>query len=558
MLRRARAHRRARTAALAIGVVALATLVADPAAAQPQPSRYGPPVDAPVLDPFRAPPTPYAAGNRGIDYATDPGTPVRAIGDGQVVFAGQVGGQLHVTVAHADGLRSSYSFLAEVQVGLGDAVARGTVVGAAGPMLHLGVRDADDRYLDPALLFDRPARAVLVPGGDDGAPRPDGWRERAALLGVVVDGWTRWGEVLVPGLPDLAGQGAAALAHELVESSPLVHLARITGHVIDHTVRAGPCTPPGMPVPPPSGRRIAVLVGGFGSTSEHAGIDGVDTAALGYDPGDVVRFSYRGGRTPPGPDAHGGLARLGASTYDADDSQGDLPTAADHLADLLSAVAAAEPGVPIDVLAHSQGGVVTRLALDRADATGALPPAVDAVVTLATPHQGADLATAAVASTAGPTGRAPLELLHRLGVPADPSRPALGQLAEVSPVIATIADAPPPAGVRLTSVAGRGDLVVPALRAGVTGGDHVVLPVSGLDAHDRLPSTPEATREVALAVAGLPPTCEDLADVVADAVVADTIGWLEDRAGLALGGVALAAPDPGGGRVAFGLGPPGS
>src|ERR687884_2023890 len=70
---------------------------------------YRPPVDGPVIDPFRPPATPYGPGNRGIDYRTVPGELVRAAADGDVVFAGQVGGSLPVVVLHPDGIRTSYS-----------------------------------------------------------------------------------------------------------------------------------------------------------------------------------------------------------------------------------------------------------------------------------------------------------------------------------------------------------------------------------------------------------------------------------------------------------------
>jgi murein DD-endopeptidase MepM/ murein hydrolase activator NlpD len=103
-----------------------AALAADP------PVVHTPPVDAPVVDPFRPPAGPYGPGNRGIEYATRPGTAVRASAAGTVSFAGQVGGRLHVTVAHPGGVRTSYSFLATVAVGAGDAVAQGDVVGTAG------------------------------------------------------------------------------------------------------------------------------------------------------------------------------------------------------------------------------------------------------------------------------------------------------------------------------------------------------------------------------------------------------------------------------------------
>jgi murein DD-endopeptidase MepM/ murein hydrolase activator NlpD len=86
---------------------------AEPAAApgDPQPVLYTPPVSAEVMDPFRAPSHPYGPGNRGLKYDTEPAQEVRASADGEVVFAGPVAGSLHVTVLHADGVRTSYSFL---------------------------------------------------------------------------------------------------------------------------------------------------------------------------------------------------------------------------------------------------------------------------------------------------------------------------------------------------------------------------------------------------------------------------------------------------------------
>lgn len=124
--------------------------------------RYRPPVAAPVIDAFREPAGPYGPGNRGLEYATTTGAPVLAIGAGRVAFAGQVAGRLAVTVRHPDGLRSSVTGLAEVLVEAGDLVALGAPLGRSGPRTHLGVRDGA-RYLDPAALFGRRRRAVLVP-----------------------------------------------------------------------------------------------------------------------------------------------------------------------------------------------------------------------------------------------------------------------------------------------------------------------------------------------------------------------------------------------------------
>ena len=122
--------------------------------------RFVPPVDAPVADPFRAPEGPFGPGNRGIEYATAPGTPVRAIGTGVVAFAGPVAGRGVVSVDHPSGLRSTYTGLAAIAVAPGVPVAQGQVVGSTAGHLHLGLRDGR-RYLDPAAFFGG-ARAVLV------------------------------------------------------------------------------------------------------------------------------------------------------------------------------------------------------------------------------------------------------------------------------------------------------------------------------------------------------------------------------------------------------------
>ncbi|QXC62610.1 M23 family metallopeptidase [Aquihabitans sp. G128] len=118
----------------------------------PGPRTYRPPLAAPVRDPFRPPAQPWLPGNRGLAYASAPGSLVRAIGPGVVAFAGPVAGTLHVTVRHPDGLRSSYSFLAAVRAVVGERVAAGQVVGVAGTEVHLGVRRGD-AYLDPASLW---------------------------------------------------------------------------------------------------------------------------------------------------------------------------------------------------------------------------------------------------------------------------------------------------------------------------------------------------------------------------------------------------------------------
>ena len=115
-----------KAALVSVLLVSLLVAPAVPAAADDATSTldYQPPVDAPIVDHFRPPPAKWAAGNRGIDYGTVPGSPVHAAEQGVVEFAGQVGGTLHVVIRHPDGLRTSYSFLASIAVVEGDQVAR--------------------------------------------------------------------------------------------------------------------------------------------------------------------------------------------------------------------------------------------------------------------------------------------------------------------------------------------------------------------------------------------------------------------------------------------------
>src|SRR6266511_309497 len=96
--------------------VAIAALLAPWPARSATAHPYLRPVRGAILRHFEPPPTPYAAGHRGIDMAAPVGTPVLASNDGVVAFAGPVAGSLFVSIDHADGLRTTYSFLSAVVV----------------------------------------------------------------------------------------------------------------------------------------------------------------------------------------------------------------------------------------------------------------------------------------------------------------------------------------------------------------------------------------------------------------------------------------------------------
>jgi murein DD-endopeptidase MepM/ murein hydrolase activator NlpD len=118
---------------------------------------------------FALPPTPYAAGHRGVDLAAAVGASVLATGAGTVVFAGTVAGRPVVSIDHANGLRTTYEPV-DASIGAGQAVARGSTIGEliaghpgcpAAACLHWGLRRGET-YLDPLSLL-RPPRVRLLP-----------------------------------------------------------------------------------------------------------------------------------------------------------------------------------------------------------------------------------------------------------------------------------------------------------------------------------------------------------------------------------------------------------
>ncbi len=86
--------------------------------------------------------------HNGIDYAVPVGTPVKACGDGEVVFSGDriITGK-SIVLEHMPGVFSIYYHLSKLVVKRGDVVKRGTVIGysgmsgfATGPHLHWEIR----------------------------------------------------------------------------------------------------------------------------------------------------------------------------------------------------------------------------------------------------------------------------------------------------------------------------------------------------------------------------------------------------------------------------------
>jgi murein DD-endopeptidase MepM/ murein hydrolase activator NlpD len=124
-----------------------------------------------IVNAFDPPEHDWLPGHRGVDLAGADGQAVRAVGDGVVVFAGEVAGKPVVSVDHSDGLRSTYEPV-RASVAAGSRIRAGDIVGVletghpgcTEACLHWGLR-RDRVYLDPlGLLRTTPIRLKPLAG----------------------------------------------------------------------------------------------------------------------------------------------------------------------------------------------------------------------------------------------------------------------------------------------------------------------------------------------------------------------------------------------------------
>lgn len=515
---------------------------------------WHPPTDLPIVDPFRAPTSRFGAGNRGLEYGATGGETVTAVADGTVVFSGVVAGNRHLTVDHHNGLRSTYAYVSQALVPRGAQVRAGDPIATAAPGFHLTAR-LRDRYVDPALLFaGAEPIPVLVAG-----PEP-----RSSVLRG------RWDSLI-----------ATATAVPGVILSPLIRSAPIAGEVLQEW-RSQDCdsrTPVRGPVSGSDGGetgragsveegfsgRVLVQVAGLGSSSGQGSIGQLDPRQLGYDPSDVIGFSYAGGCTPEpfGVQQWGSGAGSGSSAesgspghwsdslerrgYDAEATYNDVDIAATHLADLIEAVAEANPGAPIDIAAHSLGGVVTRRALEQLVARGSVLPA--RIVTIGSPHQGTALADVAVAAPSG----GPLDpLVDRLGSIRDiHGADSVAQVASVG-LPSLDPPSPPPPGVTVLTIGASTDVVVPGNSTWWEGAENLLIDTSPLgppgqhvgwasqsDVHSELPGLASVSDAIARSQQGLGPQCQGLLTRLRARGATEVLDWGYDAAAVTAGVISL-------------------
>lgn len=101
--------------------------------------------------------------NNGIDIVAPRGTPVRAVGAGEVAYADwNAGYGLMVILDHDGGYYSIYAHLESAGVAVGQRVGKGAVIGAVGesgsltgPRLHFEIREGGQAVDPIAWLKDR-------------------------------------------------------------------------------------------------------------------------------------------------------------------------------------------------------------------------------------------------------------------------------------------------------------------------------------------------------------------------------------------------------------------
>ena len=347
--------------AITLTVVASLLLSSSPAAARQEPWLV-PPVDAAIARGFDLPRGQHGPGNRGLDYAVVAGLPVRAAGSSTVIFAGRVAGTIAVTLDHGDGLETTYTGLRELYVAPGDVLDQGHWLGETDEHFHFGVK-LHGIYVDPRDWLgpiDTGDAIHLIPVEDN-------------------DGVGRLVEMAIG--RDLEGLDTMGCTPRELLRSP------------QHEE--------------PPNDNVAISIGGMGDAWSREAPGKIDrlAAGLGYAARKSYVLSYS-----DDPDA-----------YDRSDTFGDLRSAARRLDRLLRRVGAAFPGADVDILAHSQGGLVARYYLATAGARfSALRPRVEHLVTFASPHQGAPLASAAEEIADTWSGRLALDGLRRAHEGRDP------------------------------------------------------------------------------------------------------------------------------------------
>lgn len=338
------------------------------------------------------------------------------------------------------------------------------------------------------------------------------------LASDALDGLRTAAHHTVAAMRSLADESASALARTPAGqvALDLVSIGRRFAHTITADCSdARPADGTGG-----SAHRVMVVAGinSSGAAWDRGPTVALDVQALGYHPheGEVRYFSYA---------ADGGR-------YTADDTHRSIVESARLLAVQLQRMQREQPGREVDLVAHSQGGVVVDvfLALYYHAGDRSYPP-LGNVVTLSSPHEGAPLATVAQQVRGTRVGKAALDALDGV-VPLPPTgSAAVRDLAEGSSVIREVQEHGVPEHFDFATIGAPEDFVVPATNISMPGATETVAAVDDVNEHSAIVRAPEALAAVRAALEGRPPPCVGVLTALRTAVSPVLISRFEHTVG---------------------------
>lgn len=304
--------------------------------------------------------------------------------------------------------------------------------------------------------------------------------------------------------------------------------------------KAGGAKPPKIPAtlaqgsaPPAPNDNIVIAVAGISSHTEGgvaASIYDMDLRTLGFSEDQIFNYSYRGIEEREGE----GRWSL-HSPYTAQDTFKSIEQSALLLRDQVDEIARRYPGKKVDLVAHSQGGLVAQYMLSKLYRPGVARYQIEHFVSIASPHHGTDPAQLHDRLAGNLQGQISLAELNwfakRVGLPP-PSSAAAREMAEDSDLIRELQSSSVPEQVRATTISATVDFVVPPQHTRLEGAIHYTADMPGMGTllmdHGEVVNA-ESTKGILYnALADTPSRCTALRNAWADHGPGRAISAFED------------------------------
>jgi pimeloyl-ACP methyl ester carboxylesterase len=264
-----------------------------------------------------------------------------------------------------------------------------------------------------------------------------------------------------------------------------------------------------------SDHRVMIVAGLDSSITNGGPSTALPAGRLGYEAKDVSYFSY---------------ARDGGD-YAAADTEGSLRTAARRLGAQLRELERREPGREVDLIGHSQGGVVmTEFLLHVYHPSDPSYPPLGVAVAMASPLGGATGATVEGELNRSAVGKLALQAAHAAGAP-DPNARSLGELNKRSDFSRDNRSGQLPPMIDLTSIGATQDVIAPAVDTARREASRFTVTPHRLNGHSGIITDDSALRATRAAIEGKQLPCQSLTTILTGEIVSTAIATAERRIG---------------------------